>query len=91
MENEHLSRGKDFEIQPRRIEFRMKWTGNEGSLFINILIKKMIIEWYFVLLPLCFIYIISEVTINYDINPGICMFILLSFTFIFNEQKENIK
>jgi hypothetical protein len=85
MENEYLSKGKDFEIQPRRIEFRMEKTGKYGSLFINILIKKMIIEWYFILFLSCFIHVISEVMINYNEYPHICMFILSFFIFTFNE------
>jgi hypothetical protein len=84
MENEHLSKGKDFEIQPRKIEFSME-EHHGGSLFINILIKKMIIEWYFILFLSCFIYVISEVRINYNGNLAICMFIFLFFIFIFNE------
>jgi hypothetical protein len=48
MENEHLSKGEDFEIQPCRVEFRMFVSHKAGSLFINILIRKMIIEWYFI-------------------------------------------
>jgi hypothetical protein len=47
MKNRYLKKGTDFEIQPRKIEFRMEETGKESSLFINTLIKKMIIEWYF--------------------------------------------
>jgi hypothetical protein len=85
MENRYLSKGEDFEIQPRRIEFRMKGTDNRGSLFINILIKKMIIEWFFILFLSCFTYVISEVRINYNGYPQICMFILLFFVFLFNE------
>jgi hypothetical protein len=81
MENRYLLKGKYFEIQPRRIEFGI----GHGSLFINILIKKMIIEWYFILFLSCFIYIISEFRINYSENPNICMFILLFFNFVFNE------
>jgi hypothetical protein len=81
MENKYLSKGKDFEIQPRRIEFRNPC----GSLFVNILIKKMIIEWYFIPFLSFFICIISEVRINYNGNPEMCMFILLFFIFIFNE------
>jgi hypothetical protein len=46
VENKYLEKGKDFEIQPRRIEFKMEGTHKEGSLFVNVLIKKMIIEWY---------------------------------------------
>jgi hypothetical protein len=49
MENAHLSKGKDFEILPRKIEFKKGMTTKLGSLYINILIKKMIIEWYFIL------------------------------------------
>jgi hypothetical protein len=79
MKNRYLKKGKDFEIQPRRIEFRMKGTGKRGSLFINILIKKMIIEWYFILFLSCFIYVISEVRVNYNKYTRICMFILLFF------------
>jgi hypothetical protein len=85
VENEHLLKGKDFEIQPRRIELRMKGTWKCGSLFINILIKKMIIEWFFIVFLSYFIYVISEVRISYDIAPGLCMFILLFFIFVFNE------
>jgi hypothetical protein len=85
MENKYLSKGKHFEIQSRKIEFRMERTVKGGSLFIDILIKKMIIEWYFTLFPSCFIYIISEVRINYNENPYMCMFIFLFFIFIFNE------
>jgi hypothetical protein len=85
MENKYLSKGKDFEIQPRRIEFRNAY----GSLFINILIKKMIIEWYFILFLSCFIHIISEVRINYNECPRICMLILLFFLILYliNEMK----
>jgi hypothetical protein len=91
MENEYLSKGKDFQIQPRRIEFRMEGTGNCGSLFINILIKKMIVEWYFVLFLSYFIYVISEVRINYIKLPWMCMPIFLFFICIFNERNKNIK
>jgi hypothetical protein len=91
MENEHLSKGKDFELQPRRIEFMMEGIDKEGSLFINIFIKRMIIEWYFILFLSCFIYIISEVMINYAEDPAICMFILLFLISTFNERNENIK
>jgi hypothetical protein len=85
MENKYLSKGEHFEIQPRRIEFKMEGTGKRGSLFINILIKKMIIEWYFVLFLSCFICIISEVRINYTEDPAICMFIHLFLISTFNE------
>jgi hypothetical protein len=86
MEIAHLSEGEHFEIQPRRIEFRMKETNKWGSLFLDILIKKMIIEWYFILFLSCFIYVISEVRINYSSGYSyICMFILLSLIFTFNE------
>jgi hypothetical protein len=85
MENKYFSKGEGFEIQPRRIEFKMKEIDKQGSLFINILIRKMIIEWYFILFLSCFIYIISEVRINYNENPHICMFSLLFFVFVFNE------
>jgi hypothetical protein len=91
VENKYLSKGKDFEIQPRRIEFRMEETNKHGSLFINILVKKMIIEWYFVLLLSCFIYIISEVRVSYSEYPNICLFIFLFFIIIFNELNKNIK
>jgi hypothetical protein len=73
MENEYLPKGKDSEIQPRRIEFTMK-EHYRGSLFINFLIKKVIVEWYFALFLSCFIYIISEVRVNYNVFPNICMF-----------------
>jgi hypothetical protein len=89
MKNEYLLKGKDFEIQPHKIEFRMVGTYKEGSLFINVLIKKMIIEWYFILFLSCFIYIISEVKINYNGYPWICMFILL-FCFIICKWKFKI-
>jgi hypothetical protein len=85
MENESLSRGEEFEIQPRRIEFGMEGTGKYGSLFINILIKKMIIEWYFILFLSCFIHVISEVKISDNRFRHICMFIFLFFVFLFNE------
>jgi hypothetical protein len=85
IENKHLLKGKDFELQPRRIEFRMKMVGDWGSLFINILIRKMIIEWYFILFLSCFIYIVSEVRINYNGYPHICTFIPLIFILIFIE------
>jgi hypothetical protein len=85
MESKYLSKVEHFEIQPRRIEFRMGGTWERGSLFVNILIKKMIIEWFFILFLLCLIRIISEVRINYNGYPNICMFILLFFIFVFNE------
>jgi hypothetical protein len=66
IENEYLLKEKDFEIQSGRIEFRMDKSGKYGSLFMNVLIKKMIIEWYFILFLLCFIYVTSEVRINYN-------------------------
>jgi hypothetical protein len=88
MENRYLLKGKDFEIQPRRIEFRMGVTGKHGSLFINILIKKMIIEWYFILFSIIFIYIVSKVKINYyNINPLIGIFILY-FLFLYWMNKN---
>jgi hypothetical protein len=80
MENEYFLKGKHFEIQPGRVEFRMEGTFENGSLFINILIKKIIIEWYFVLFLSCFICVISEVRINYDKNFHICTF---NFYFLF--------
>jgi hypothetical protein len=80
MEKEYLSKGKDFKIGPRRIEFGMKGTYKKGYLFISILIKKMIIEWYFILFLYCFIYVISEVRINYGYGyPDVGMFISLLF------------
>jgi hypothetical protein len=85
MENKYLSKGKDFEIQPRRIEFRMRETGKEGSLFINILIKKIIIEGYFIVFLSFFVYVISEVRINCNEYAHKCMFILLFFNFVFNK------
>jgi hypothetical protein len=86
VENRYLSKGNHFEIQPRRIEFKMKGTFKWGSLFINFLIKKMIIEWYFIPFLSYFICIISEVRINYSNGyPNICMFFLLFFVFVFNE------
>jgi hypothetical protein len=91
MKNKHLVKGKDLEIQPRRIEFRMKETDKLGSLFINILIKRMIVEWYFIQFLSFFIYIVSEVKINYYGYPDICMFILSFLTLIFNEWNKNIK
>jgi hypothetical protein len=89
MENKYVMR-EDFEIQPHRIEFRMKFirfANKHCSVFINILIKKMIIEWYFILFLQFFIYIISEFKINYsyDSKTFICMFIVLFFICIFNE------
>jgi hypothetical protein len=89
IENKCLLKGKYFEIQPRGIEFKMDETSKQGSFFINILIKMMIIEWYFILFLSCFTYVISEFRINYDYNedPWICMFILLFFILIFNERK----
>jgi hypothetical protein len=92
MESKYHSKGKDFEIRPRGIEFRID-EHYKGSLFINILIKKMIIEWYLILFLLCFIFVISEVRIDYNEDESlyICMFILLFFIFIFNELNENIK
>jgi hypothetical protein len=69
----------------------MKGTEKWGSLFINILIKKMIVEWYFIVFLLCFIYVISEVKINYNENLYLRMFILLFFIFVFIEWNENIK
>jgi hypothetical protein len=91
MKNKYLSKGKDFEIQPHRIEFKKGMTNKWGSLFINILIKKMIIEWYFILFLSFSIYFDSEVIINYNGYPHICMFILLFSICIFNELNENIK
>jgi hypothetical protein len=44
IENEYLSEEEHFEIRPHRIEFRLKGAGKCGSLFINILIKNIIIE-----------------------------------------------
>jgi hypothetical protein len=85
IKNKYLSKGKDFEIQPRRIEFRMKETDKKGSVFINILIKRIMIEWYFTLFLLYFIYVISEVRVNYNGYPYICMLIPLFFIFIFIE------
>jgi hypothetical protein len=87
MENEYLSKGKDFEIQPHKIEFRNAYF----SLFINILIKKMIIEWYFILFLSCFIYLISEVRIHYNQEARTCMFILSFFVFIFSKKNINLK
>jgi hypothetical protein len=86
VENSYLSKGEDFEIQPRRIEFKMKGPYADGSLFINILIKRMIIEWYFILFLSFSVYFISEVRINYNEYANICMFTLLFFTFMFNEK-----
>jgi hypothetical protein len=87
MENEYLSKGEDFEIQPRLIEFRMEGAWKKGSLLINISIKNMIIEWYFFLFLPYFIFVASEVRVDYshDENPYICMFIPLFFISIFNE------
>jgi hypothetical protein len=89
MKNEYLSKGNYFEIQQHKIEFRMEGTGKYGSIFINVLIRKMIIEWYFILFLSCFIYIISEVKINYNVDLDICMFILF-FIFIFYKRKYKI-
>jgi hypothetical protein len=85
MENKYLSKGEDFEIQPRRIEFRMEGTGKGGSLFTNILIKKIIIEWYFIPFLSYFIYMTSKFRINYNGSTQICVFIFLFPIFIFNE------
>jgi hypothetical protein len=85
IENKYLEKGKDFKMQPRRIDFTMEGTYKSGSLFINILIKKMIVEWYFILFLSCLIYIISEVRINYNYNPSIRMLKNLLFNLIFSE------
>jgi hypothetical protein len=86
MKNRYQKKGKYFEIQPRRIEFKMGDSDKYGSLFLNILIKKMIFEWYFFLFLSCLIYAISEVRIKYNGGfPDICMFILLFSIFVFNE------
>jgi hypothetical protein len=46
MKSKYLEKGKDFELQPHKIEFKMERTHKVGSLFVNVLIKKMIVEWY---------------------------------------------
>jgi hypothetical protein len=46
MENKYLEKGKDFQIQPHKIQFEMEGTHKVGSLFVDVLIKRMIIEWY---------------------------------------------
>jgi hypothetical protein len=46
MKSIDLEKGRDFEIQPRRIEFKMEKAPKIGSLFLSVLIRKMIIEWY---------------------------------------------
>jgi hypothetical protein len=40
IENKHLEKGKNFKIQPHRIELRKEISFLNGSLFINILIKR---------------------------------------------------
>jgi hypothetical protein len=75
----------NFEIYLRRIKFMKGAKAEERSLFIDILIKKIIIEWCFILFVSCFIYIISEVRINYnyDEDPDIRMFISIFYFYIY--------
>jgi hypothetical protein len=51
IENKYLDKGRDFEIQGDKIEFRMETINKSGSHFINSLIRNMIIEWYFNIFP----------------------------------------
>jgi hypothetical protein len=88
MKSRYLSKGKDFKIQPRKIEFNMGWTCKKGSLFINILIRKMIIEWYFILFyHVPFLLVKSGSTIM-DILIYVCLSFYFLFLYVVN---KNIK
>jgi hypothetical protein len=76
MKNAYVSKGKDFKIYPHKIEFM---GAKDYTLFINVLVKNMIIEWYFTILFLSyFICIISKTNFYLPPNerPRISMFIL---------------
>jgi hypothetical protein len=82
------------EMERGRMELKMEGTDKVGSLFINVLIKKMIIEWYLIysVSNMFLSYVISEVNINYNLFlfPPICMLILLFFIFVLNKWKCKI-
>jgi hypothetical protein len=51
--NKEFKKEKDFKILPHTIEFNMKGTNLTGSLFVNILVKEMVLEWFVHLLFNC--------------------------------------
>jgi hypothetical protein len=43
--NDSLKKGKDIEINTSSLIFKLKETFKDGSLFMSIFIKEMILEW----------------------------------------------
>jgi hypothetical protein len=90
MENKYLEKGKDFEIYLRRIEFRIEGIVKFNSLFSNILIKKMIIEWYFILFC-CISFILLVKSRSTIMNYFGCVCLSIFFLYILvNKYKINI-